>query len=134
MLKRLVTDSNILSPFTQLTTYKNNFEFHITILVYRGLTFELRLKKKKKKTLIATTRVRKRSFNYKKKNGKSKLIHGYLFLKILKRGRKKNKMRRIVSIYEALEITYSYWDGAGHRRVMQVRKGDTIGEFLQVWQ
>ncbi|KAL4591005.1 hypothetical protein LXL04_003953 [Taraxacum kok-saghyz] len=32
---------------------------------------------------------------------------------------------------EALEITYSYWDGAGHRRVMQVRKGDTIGEFLR---
>ncbi|KAL4591664.1 hypothetical protein LXL04_004634 [Taraxacum kok-saghyz] len=32
---------------------------------------------------------------------------------------------------EALEITYSYWDGAGHRRVMQVRKGDTIEEFLR---
>ncbi|KAL4584119.1 hypothetical protein LXL04_008709 [Taraxacum kok-saghyz] len=32
---------------------------------------------------------------------------------------------------EALEITYSYRDGAGHRRVMQVRKGDTIGEFLR---
>eukprot|EP00271_Cylindrocystis_brebissonii_P001705 TRINITY_DN1198_c1_g3_i1.p1 TRINITY_DN1198_c1_g3~~TRINITY_DN1198_c1_g3_i1.p1 ORF type:complete len:369 (+),score=122.62 TRINITY_DN1198_c1_g3_i1:257-1363(+) len=31
---------------------------------------------------------------------------------------------------EALEITYSYWDGAGHRRVIQVRKGDSIGEFL----
>ncbi|PWA67691.1 XAP5 protein [Artemisia annua] len=35
---------------------------------------------------------------------------------------------------EALEITYSYWDGAGHRRVMQVRKGDTIGEFLRAVQ
>ncbi|KAJ0009907.1 hypothetical protein Pint_34381 [Pistacia integerrima] len=32
---------------------------------------------------------------------------------------------------EPLEITYSYWDGAGHRRVIQVRKGDTIGEFLR---
>uniref|UniRef100_A0A803QSY9 FAM50A/XAP5 C-terminal domain-containing protein n=1 Tax=Cannabis sativa TaxID=3483 RepID=A0A803QSY9_CANSA len=32
---------------------------------------------------------------------------------------------------EPLEITYSYWDGAGHRRTIQVRKGDTIGEFLR---
>ncbi|KAF9676124.1 hypothetical protein SADUNF_Sadunf09G0105600 [Salix dunnii] len=32
---------------------------------------------------------------------------------------------------EPLEITYSYWDGAGHRRVIHVRKGDAIGEFLR---
>lgn len=32
---------------------------------------------------------------------------------------------------EPLEITYSYWDGAGHRRVIQVRKGDTISDFLR---
>ncbi|KNA13908.1 hypothetical protein SOVF_111960 [Spinacia oleracea] len=32
---------------------------------------------------------------------------------------------------EPLEITYSYWDGTGHRRVTQVRKGDTIGVFLR---
>ncbi|KAL5981821.1 hypothetical protein ACLOJK_015887 [Asimina triloba] len=32
---------------------------------------------------------------------------------------------------EPLEITYSYWDGAGHRRV---RKGDSIGEFLRAVQ
>jgi len=35
---------------------------------------------------------------------------------------------------EPLEITYSYWDGAGHRRVIQVRKGDTIAEFLRAVQ
>ncbi|KAG5526768.1 hypothetical protein RHGRI_032882 [Rhododendron griersonianum] len=35
---------------------------------------------------------------------------------------------------EPLEITYSYWDGAGHRRVLQLRKGDTIGEFLRAVQ
>ncbi|KAK4746606.1 hypothetical protein SAY87_025643 [Trapa incisa] len=35
---------------------------------------------------------------------------------------------------EPLEITYSYWDGAGHRRVIQVRKGDKIGEFLRAVQ
>ncbi|KAJ7001413.1 hypothetical protein D5086_009088 [Populus alba] len=35
---------------------------------------------------------------------------------------------------EPLEITYSYWDGAGHRRVIQVRKGDTVGEFLRAVQ
>ncbi|XP_047316189.1 protein XAP5 CIRCADIAN TIMEKEEPER [Impatiens glandulifera] len=32
---------------------------------------------------------------------------------------------------EPLEITYSYWDGTGHRRIIQVRKGDAIGEFLR---
>ncbi len=31
---------------------------------------------------------------------------------------------------EKLEITYSYWDGSGHRRTVVVRKGDTVGEFL----
>ncbi|KAJ6803616.1 protein XAP5 CIRCADIAN TIMEKEEPER isoform X2 [Iris pallida] len=40
---------------------------------------------------------------------------------------------------EPLEITYSYWDGTGHRRVIQARfssarKGDTIGEFLRAVQ
>ncbi|KAM7470904.1 hypothetical protein LguiA_009087 [Lonicera macranthoides] len=35
---------------------------------------------------------------------------------------------------EPLQITYSYWDGAGHRRTLQVRKGDTIGEFLRAVQ
>ncbi|KAL7156526.1 hypothetical protein ABFS83_02G016300 [Erythranthe nasuta] len=35
---------------------------------------------------------------------------------------------------EPLQITYSYWDGTGHRRVTQVRKGDTIGEFLRAVQ
>lgn len=32
---------------------------------------------------------------------------------------------------EPLSITYSYWDGTGHRRVIQVCKGDSIGEFLR---
>ena len=32
---------------------------------------------------------------------------------------------------EKLEITFSYWDGGGHRRRVEVLKGDTIGEFLQ---
>ncbi|KAG5030208.1 hypothetical protein JHK87_013722 [Glycine soja] len=43
---------------------------------------------------------------------------------------------------EPLEITYSYWDGTGHRRViqaskdlkLQVHKGDSIGEFLRAVQ
>ncbi|GLT42891.1 hypothetical protein SLA2020_168690 [Shorea laevis] len=35
---------------------------------------------------------------------------------------------------EPLEITYSYWDGAGHRRVIQVHKGNSIGEFLHAVQ
>lgn len=32
---------------------------------------------------------------------------------------------------EPLHITYSYWDGSGHRRKIAVRKGDTISQFLQ---
>jgi hypothetical protein len=35
---------------------------------------------------------------------------------------------------EPLEITYSYWDGTGHRRKIQVRKGDSIGEFMKAVQ
>ena len=33
---------------------------------------------------------------------------------------------------QMLEITYSYWDGMGHRKVIQVRKGTTIGRFLEL--
>ena len=32
---------------------------------------------------------------------------------------------------ELLEITYSYWDGSGHRRNVTCKKGDTIVEFLE---
>ncbi|XP_053990744.1 uncharacterized protein LOC128882923 [Hylaeus volcanicus] len=33
---------------------------------------------------------------------------------------------------EPLEITYSYWDGLGHRRCIQVKKGTSVGEFLSL--
>lgn len=33
---------------------------------------------------------------------------------------------------ERLEITYSYWDGSGHRRYVQCQKGDTIAQFLEL--
>jgi len=32
---------------------------------------------------------------------------------------------------EKLEVTYSYWDGSGHRRNCMVEKGYTIGQFLK---
>ncbi|CED84813.1 Uncharacterized conserved protein XAP-5 [Phaffia rhodozyma] len=32
---------------------------------------------------------------------------------------------------EEVEITYSYWDGAGHRRVVSCKKGDDIATFLE---
>ena len=32
---------------------------------------------------------------------------------------------------ELLEITYSYWDGSGHRRTVTCKKGDSIAEFLE---
>eukprot|EP00965_Chrysotila_dentata_P237164 6201720-Pleurochrysis_carterae.AAC.1 len=31
---------------------------------------------------------------------------------------------------ELIEVTYSFWDGKGHRNVLKVRKGDTIDQFL----
>ena len=34
---------------------------------------------------------------------------------------------------EKLQITYSYWDGSGHRRSCTIRKGDSVGDgFLEV--
>ena len=33
---------------------------------------------------------------------------------------------------ETIEVTYSYWDGSGHRNTVQVTKGTTIGDFLNV--
>ncbi|XP_033645273.1 protein FAM50A-like [Asterias rubens] len=32
---------------------------------------------------------------------------------------------------DEIEITYSYWDGSGHRRSVKMKKGDTIQRFLQ---
>ncbi len=31
-----------------------------------------------------------------------------------------------------LEVVYSYWDGSGHRRSTNVKKGTTIGKFLEL--
>jgi protein FAM50 len=31
---------------------------------------------------------------------------------------------------EPIEITYSFWDGSGHRKVVEVKKGDDIACFL----
>lgn len=33
---------------------------------------------------------------------------------------------------EQLEITYSYWDGSGHRRSVVCQKGDSIEKFLEI--
>ena len=33
---------------------------------------------------------------------------------------------------ETLEITYSYWDGSGHRRTCETSKGSSIGDFLEI--
>lgn len=41
------------------------------------------------------------------------------------------ELRQQVVKNEPLQITYSYWDGTGHRRQVVVRKGDTISQFLK---
>ncbi|CAM9858526.1 unnamed protein product [Pylaiella littoralis] len=40
-------------------------------------------------------------------------------------GQEKMKMER-------LEVTYSYWDGSGHRREIVLNKGITVGKFLEM--
>ncbi|XP_045471278.1 protein FAM50 homolog [Harmonia axyridis] len=32
---------------------------------------------------------------------------------------------------EEIEVTFSYWDGSGHRRTVRVKKGNSIYQFLQ---
>ncbi|XP_055389092.1 protein FAM50A-like [Condylostylus longicornis] len=32
--------------------------------------------------------------------------------------------------HDMLEVTYSYWDGNGHRRSIHIEKGKTIGQFI----
>ncbi|KAI9497590.1 FAM50A protein [Zychaea mexicana] len=32
---------------------------------------------------------------------------------------------------ETISITYSYWDGSGHRKNVQCKKGDSIAQFLE---
>ncbi|KAK3728745.1 hypothetical protein QZH41_012097, partial [Actinostola sp. cb2023] len=32
---------------------------------------------------------------------------------------------------EDIQITYSYWDGSGHRRTTKMKKGNSISQFLQ---
>lgn len=39
-----------------------------------------------------------------------------------------DKQERIKS--EEITITYSYWDGSGHRRQIKLKKGNTIQQFL----
>ena len=45
-------------------------------------------------------------------------------------------MARLIKLYfllqaEEIEITYSYWDGSGHRRQLTMKKGQSIYQFLQ---
>lgn len=35
---------------------------------------------------------------------------------------------------EKIEVTYSYWDGSGHRRTIKCKKGTTISQFLSMVQ
>ncbi|EPQ28710.1 uncharacterized protein PFL1_03514 [Pseudozyma flocculosa PF-1] len=40
--------------------------------------------------------------------------------------RKQDEMKN-----EDVQITYSYWDGTGHRKVVKCKKGDSIAQFLE---
>jgi len=49
-----------------------------------------------------------------------------------KRLEKEWKKRQIEMKKEKLQITYSYWDGSGHRRSCTISKGESVGEFLDI--
>ena len=40
------------------------------------------------------------------------------------------KSRREAMKEEKIEIAYSYWDGTSHRQSIEMKKGNTIGEFV----
>jgi len=44
--------------------------------------------------------------------------------------REEFEARRAAARAAPLEIVYSFWDGAGHRRALTVKAGDTVGAFL----
>ena len=33
--------------------------------------------------------------------------------------------------HQQIEITFSYWDGSGHRRSIKCTKGSSVGQFLE---
>ncbi len=33
---------------------------------------------------------------------------------------------------QMLQVVYSYWDGSGHRKNIELRKGTTVGRFLEL--
>ncbi|KAI8081939.1 XAP5 protein [Gilbertella persicaria] len=37
----------------------------------------------------------------------------------------------LMCLDEKIDITYSYWDGSGHRKVVTCKKGDSIQQFLE---
>mmetsp|Transcript_13337 Transcript_13337/g.17376 ORF Transcript_13337/g.17376 Transcript_13337/m.17376 type:complete len:237 (+) Transcript_13337:454-1164(+) len=47
------------------------------------------------------------------------------------RQKKEWLQRQIEMKNELVEVTYSYWDGHGHRRKTSVKKGTTISSFLE---
>jgi len=62
------------------------------------------------------------------------------FLPDIDRDKKENEIRQMLADEwnskqqqikeETFEVTYSYWDGVGHRRSVVMKKGDTIYKFL----
>ncbi|XP_006870610.1 PREDICTED: protein FAM50B [Chrysochloris asiatica] len=45
--------------------------------------------------------------------------------------RKEWEAQREVVKSEEMEVTFSYWDGSGHRRTVRIHKGSTVQQFLK---
>lgn len=37
-----------------------------------------------------------------------------------------------IILSQPLEVVYSYWDGSGHRKSLEVKTGATISKFLEL--
>uniref|UniRef100_A0A8C2XC82 Family with sequence similarity 50 member A n=1 Tax=Cyclopterus lumpus TaxID=8103 RepID=A0A8C2XC82_CYCLU len=47
------------------------------------------------------------------------------------RDREVRRPGETILLGEEIEITFSYWDGSGHRKTVKMKKGNTIQNFLQ---
>jgi hypothetical protein len=52
--------------------------------------------------------------------------------KIRKSNEKESYVLCVFFVAEKIDVTYSYWDGSGHRRTITVTKGTSIDRFLDL--
>ena len=63
---------------------------------------------------------------------KVKTIYIHLFFCVFRDGLRSDWVTKQDKIKnEEIQITYSYWDGSGHRRIINMKKGNSMQQFMQ---